>query len=176
MKSYEQTAYIKSRAALKISSLAIHEELVSIHKSKSFSYAHVAKLAKSFRKGRQGIEDEPRTGRPVTISTVLKRVRDLVAKNPYATFDEIVEQTSISRGSVFRIIHEALVLRKITSRYVPHQLTLEMRQKRVAFCRENLKRYDGGPGRLCDVITCDEVQINFRNIGRKRSNCSWIRN
>jgi len=136
----------------------------------------VAKLAKCFREGRQRIEHKPRIGRPVTSLTEqnIKRVSHFIAKNPYATFDEIVEQTSISRGSVFRIIHEALVMRKITSCYVPHQLTSEMRQKRVQFCLENLKKYDGGPGRLCDIITCDEVQINLRSVGRKRSNCSWI--
>lgn len=176
MKNIEQTCYIKVRALLKISAVDIHNELVEAYKEDALSYRQVARLVSDFKDGRESVEDRPHSGRPVTTFTQVNidRVRDVLDSNPYATYDEIVEETSICRGIVFKIIHEALKLRKIASRYVPHVLSDDNKKKRVEFCQENLSYYRDGPGRLCDILTCDEVQIYHMQLGRKQSNMSWV--
>jgi histone-lysine N-methyltransferase SETMAR len=65
-------------------------------------------------------------------------------------------------------------MRKLTSRWVPHQLTAKNRQDRVDACRENLAKFNEGKWRLCDVITGDESWIYLRQIGSKAINSSWV--
>ncbi|CAF3550480.1 unnamed protein product [Rotaria sp. Silwood1] len=65
-------------------------------------------------------------------------------------------------------------MKKITSRWVPHQLTDEQKQERVKLCRENLAKFRDGSWRLCDVITGDETWIYHRQFHRKSTNASWV--
>ena len=58
-------------------------------------------------------------------------------KDSHSTYNEIKALTSLSRGTIYNIIH--LKLRKVVARWVPHELTDENRRKRVEDCRENLK-------------------------------------
>ena len=65
-----------------------------------------------------------------------------------------------------------LKLRKVTSRWVPHQLTAEQKKERVKLCRENLAKFRAASWRLCDIITGDETWIYHRQIGHKSTNAS----
>ncbi|CAF3885412.1 unnamed protein product [Rotaria sp. Silwood1] len=49
-------------------------------------------------------------------------------------------------------------MKKVTSRWVPHELTDEQKQQGVQFCRENLAKFQTGSWRLCDIITGDETR------------------
>ena len=55
------------------------------------------------------------------------------------------------------IVHDCLKVKKVTSRWVLHQLTHEQKQQRVKLCRENLAKFQNGSQRLCDIITGDET-------------------
>ena len=93
-----------------------------------------------FKGGREDVKDAPRVGRPITEVTDenIAKVREVIEEDPFVTYDEIEEETSLSRGSISRIIHNCLNLKKIASVWVPHQLTEKNRLDRVAMCRENL--------------------------------------
>jgi hypothetical protein len=66
-------------------------------------------------------------------------------------------------------------MKKVTSRWVPHQLNDEQKQERVRLCRENLaKKFRSGSWRLCDIIKGDEVWIYHRQIHHKSTNASWV--
>jgi histone-lysine N-methyltransferase SETMAR len=65
-------------------------------------------------------------------------------------------------------------MKKVTSRWVPHQLTDEQKQQRVKLCRENLAKFQNGSWRLCDIITGDETWIYHRQIHHKSKNASWV--
>ena len=88
-------------------------------------------------------------------------------EDPHSTYNEIEAFTSLSRGTIYNIIHEHLKLRKVVARWVPHELTDENRRKRAEDCRENLKMFREGKWRLCDVVTGDESWFFYRQIGRK---------
>ena len=92
----------------------------------------------------------------------------------HSTYNEIEAFTSLSRGTIYNIIHEHLKLRKVVARWVPHELIDEDRRKRVEDCRENLKLFRKGKWRLCDVFTGDESWFFYRQIGRKQGNATWI--
>ena len=60
-------------------------------------------------------------------------------------------------------------MEKVTSPWVPHQLTHE---QRVKLCHENLAKFQNGSYRLCDIITGDETWIYYRQIYHKSKNVS----
>jgi DNA polymerase elongation subunit (family B) len=65
-------------------------------------------------------------------------------------------------------------MRKVTSRWVAHQLTDEQKQERLRICRQNLEKFRNGTWELRDIITGDEAWIYHRQIGRKSSNSTWV--
>jgi len=73
------------------------------------------------------------------------------------------------------MIINCLKLKKITSRWVPHELTQKNRNDRMRICQENLEKFKSTAWRLCDVITGDESWFYQRQIGRKQSNASWVK-
>jgi hypothetical protein len=65
-------------------------------------------------------------------------------------------------------------MKKVTSRWVPHELIDKQKHERVKLCRENLAKFHAGSWRLCDIITGDEVWVYHRQIGHKSTNKSWV--
>jgi hypothetical protein len=72
------------------------------------------------------------------------------------------------------MIHNALRMRKLASRWIPHELSDQNLKERVEACQENLAKFQEGKSRLCDVITGDESWFYLRQIGHKSSNSVWV--
>jgi hypothetical protein len=168
--------YIKIRCKLGVTPIDIHKELLLALGDSAPSYRTVARWASEFNNGREDVKDDSRSGRPVTSVTAanIERVRQLIEEDTRITYDEIEAETSISRYAIHEIIHGTLKLKKVVSRWVPHELTSKNRQDRLKICQENLAIYRDGPGRLCDILTGDETWIYFRQIGPKSSNACWV--
>ncbi|MDR3550226.1 MAG: hypothetical protein P4L31_02345 [Candidatus Babeliales bacterium] len=168
--------YIQTRTFLGIRPNTIHQKLVLAHGPEVTSYSTVQKWSKLFREGRMELEDAPRFGRPVseTNEENIELVRSVIEADPHSTFDDIEVETELSHSTIENIIHDHLKMRKITSRWVPHELTSRQKQERVRICRENLDRLLSDSWRLHNIITGDETWIYLRQIGRKASNAQWI--
>ncbi|CAF3709708.1 unnamed protein product [Rotaria sp. Silwood1] len=166
--------YIKVRTELNIPPSVIHNELFSVYGDEAPSLRTVQRWSKSFREGREEIEDEVRPGRPITETTAenIERVRLLIDHDPYITIEKVQEQTDLSYGTVQRIISDHLKLRKITARYVPKDLNDFQRSERARICKENLAKFQNRTWRLCDVITDNESWFYHQQIGRKSSNAA----
>ncbi|CAF4576686.1 unnamed protein product, partial [Didymodactylos carnosus] len=80
---------------------------------------------------RESLEDDPRSGRPITAVTQenIDAVKDLVNDDPHISIDYIADILDISCGSVDTILKQHLRLRKVSSKWVPHELTQEQRQR-----------------------------------------------
>ncbi|CAF4576745.1 unnamed protein product, partial [Didymodactylos carnosus] len=94
------------------------------------SYTTVQRWVQYFKTGGECLEDEQRPGRSITATSdenILK-VKAVIESDPYATHDQIEEETLLSHGTINAILHEHLKLRKITSRWVPHLLTEKNKQ------------------------------------------------
>ena len=102
---------------LEITAVDITNELKLVHGDLAPEYRTVAKWAALFKAGREDLADDPRSGRPITTCTRsnIELVRLAIEGNPRATYDEIKEETSISRASEFEIIHGSLKMRKLAS-------------------------------------------------------------
>jgi len=173
----KQRIYIQMRTALNISAKAIHQELLLIQPDTAYSYSVVASWSKQFREGRESVEDDPRPGRPVTAATKsnIQRVEQLVEEDRRISLRAIQALTSLNLRTIHDILHDHLEMRKKKSRWVPHFLTPENRQKRLNFAKAMLKEYQAGRLRLDHIITGDECWIYHRKIQKAQSNCSWRR-
>lgn len=169
--------YIRTRTILGLKAPAIHDELTRAYGEGAISYSTVQRWSKFFQEGNMEIEDNPRSGRPVSKITPenIQLVQSLIQEDPHCTYDDIQADTELSRGTINRIIHDHLKMKKVTSRWVPHELTLEQKQLRVKICKENLAKLLSGSWRLCDIVAGDESWIYFRQLGRKASNACWIK-
>ena len=168
--------YIRIRTILGIAPMTIHEKLATALGPDAPAYRTVARWAERFREGREDVNDDLRSGRPLSELTYenIEVVRQVITNDPHSTYDDIIAETFLSHSTIERIIHDHLKLRKVTSRWVPHQLTAEQKKERVTLCRENLAEFRAGSWRLCDIITGDETWIYHRQIGHKSTNASWI--
>ena len=168
--------YVQMRSKLGVNATGIHNEFKQASVGRVPSYDTIVKWIAYFKKGGTDLKHQPRSGRPITasIQSNIEMVAALIEEDPYLTYKELVELTSLSAGTLNTIIHQHLKLRKIVSRFVPYDLTEQGHQKRVDICKENLEQIESGKWRLPDIITGDESWFYWRPIGRKQSNRSWV--
>ena len=169
-------SYILVRNKIGLTPIQIYNELVLAYSDSAPSFPTVCRWISRFNEGSEDIEDKDRPGRPITAvtSTNIKLVSNLIEDDIHITYEQIEAELSLHPASIHEIIHVHLKLRKIAARWVPYELTDAQKEKRVAFCKENLAKFNTGKWRICDIITGDESWIYYRAIGHKQSNKAWV--
>ncbi|CAF2973707.1 unnamed protein product [Rotaria sp. Silwood2] len=124
---------IRIRDILGIDSNTIFDILTEALGPDAPSYPMVRKWAKRFHEGREDVSDDPRSGRQISVLTDenIERVRQVIEDDPHSTYDDITVETGLSRGIIERIIRDCLKMRKVTSRWVAHQLTEEQKTRTI---------------------------------------------
>src|SRR5277367_2967459 len=105
MDKIEHRAVIKFLTKEGVQSNEIHERLVNVYGTSAPSIRTVEIWAIEFRRGRSSLEDDPRSGRPLTThsSEIVKKVEALVLEDRRISTERIVESLGISHGSVISI-------------------------------------------------------------------------
>ena len=82
------------------------------------SYRTVAEWAKRFRKRREDVNDDPRSGRPLSELTDenIELVREINSNDLHSTYDDIIDETFLSHRTIERIIYDCLKMKKLTLR------------------------------------------------------------
>ena len=75
--------------------------------------------------------------------------------------EEIAQALGISHGSVSRILHDRLGMRKLTARWVPKSLSDEQMATRASVCRALLKRFRPKDDFLLHLVTVDEIWVHY---------------
>ena len=122
----EQRSYIKICDLLGYTTNSIYQDLVQVHSMKgALSYSAVRRCAQRFRVGRDSVEDDPRSGAPVTATTTDNKsaIKKLIDLDPHVTIKELANTLNIATGTVDGILKSQLNLSKVCARWVPHSLT-----------------------------------------------------
>lgn len=145
--------------------------------SECISIATVYRLYSEYESGeRTSFHDAPRSGRPhdVRIKENVEMVKHLVDTNPHITVDELMVETNLSHGTVYRILTEDLQLRSVVARWIPHHLSLLQKQNRVTMA-ENILHFlqQHRRGIQEQLVVTDEKWFYHRSMGTKSSNRAW---
>jgi hypothetical protein len=91
---------------LEIDAKTIHEELTTALGPNAPSYRTVARWASRFREGREDVNDDPRSGRPVFELTDenIELVRQVINNDPHSTYDDIIAETCKRKSSTVEFI------------------------------------------------------------------------
>ena len=110
------------------------------------SKATVFRWFREFMSGARTLEDDDRCGRMATTVTPenVSRIESLIKEDSKMTYTGIQDIMKISSGSLTRILHDCLGVRKRSARWVPHSVSEEQKQGRVDWCTHMLRKFDGG--------------------------------
>ncbi|GFS31644.1 hypothetical protein NPIL_506921 [Nephila pilipes] len=153
------------------------DELNSLYSDKAPSYSTVKNWYNEFNRGRCSIQDESRAGRPksVVVPEKINAVRELIKQDRHVTYREIEASLDISMTSINKILHEHLSVKKICSRWIPHNLTNAQKKARVDWCKEMLEKYIQGTSKaVYNIYTGDESWIYAYEPETKQQSTVWV--
>lgn len=154
----------------------IHDELVTIHGEDAPSASTVKYWCRKFVTGHEDIEDEARSGRPITAvsDSLIDRIAKIISENRKTSIRILAQETNSSYGTVHKIIHKFLKLEKKFARWVPHNLEIEQKMLRVEIARNFLKQRCDKMGEFkARMITSDETWISYHTPDDKNSSWEW---
>lgn len=154
----------------------IHERMLAVYGDSAPSEYQVKFWCKQFKWGRQSIEDDPRTGRPADATTpeVCQKVEDLVMQDRRIKVSQIAGELGVSEGSVITILHDHLVMSKVSSRWVPRMLSPLQKQTRVEFSKENLGLWQADKETFIhQIVTGDETWVHHWDPETKQESMQW---
>ena len=78
-------------------------------------------------------EDAERPGRPTEVATPenTKTILKIILSDRKVKLQDIADVLKISKGIVFKVVHENLRMKKLYSKWVPRLLTVERKQQRI---------------------------------------------
>jgi len=128
-----------------------------------------------FRDGREDIEDDPRSGRPTECRNNNNvKISQLLLQNSHLSLRMLADAVNIGKDTVRKIVVEDLRKRKICSRFVPHSLTPEQKDRRIAACRDVIATADSGPDFFKKIVTGDETWCFAYDPINKRQSATWV--
>ena len=154
----------------------IHGNLTDVYGSSTPSYAQVKFWVGEFKSGRTSLEDEARSECPLdaTNEEMCKKVRDLVYSDRRIQVEEIAQALGISHVSVITILHDCLLMCKVTAHWVPKSLSHEQMATRASVCSILLKRFRSKDDFLLCLVTVDETWVHYYEPEIKAHCRQWV--
>lgn len=155
----------------------IKKELDSVLHDSSPSLKTVCKWVNEFRWGNTSVEINRGGGSEKTVRTEenIEKVRKLMNKDRRFKLREIAEETGLSYYSVFTIVHQDLLMKKVCARWVPRLLTEDNKLKRVRTSEQCLEMIRQDPDFYRSFITMDETWLHHYTPESKQQSMQWIK-
>ena len=130
-----------------------------------------------FRDGREDIEDDPRSGRPTECrnDNNVEKISQLLLQNRHLLLRMLADEVNIGKDTVKKIVVEDSRKRKICSRFDPHSLNPEQKDRRTAACRELIATADSDPDFFKKIVTGDETWCFAYKPTTKCQSTEWFR-
>jgi len=176
MELIEQRAAIKFCVKLSHNASQTLEMLKTAYGDACLSRTSVFEWHKRFREGRTSLQDDPREGRPSNAKSPdnIEAVRVLLQKSRRLTCRGIAETLGLSKTVVHEILTGPLNKRKVCSRFVPHSLRDEEKERRMLCSREIIDMADCDSDFLNSIVAGDESWCYEYDPSTKRQTCEWI--
>lgn len=178
MDKFEHRAVIKYLHKKGLTPLQIHEDMQETLGTSAPSYAMVKKWAAEFKRGRESIKDDPRSGRPVTATNqeTVEKICDMIMEDRRLKVREVAESVGISYERAQNIIVNELGFSKVSARWVPRLLSAEHKRTRYTLSRECLELYEADPQEFLDrFVTMDETWVHHYTPESKQQSKQWKR-
>ncbi|XP_076035341.1 protein GVQW3-like [Oratosquilla oratoria] len=107
--------------------------MVSTLRDNAPSYSVVKKWADDFRRGRESLEDDPRQGRPATVTTqeIIDKIHDMSLTDRRLIKRFIATELGISQERAHALIQHHLKMTKASARWVPKLLGRDQNNQRT---------------------------------------------
>ena len=127
----------------------------------ALSRSHVFRWYGRFRDGREDIEDDPMSGRLTECrnDNKVEKISQLLLQKRYLSLRMLTDEVNIDNNTVRKVVVEDLRKRKICSPFIPHSLTPEQKDRRIAACRDLIATADSDPDFFKKSVTGDESDV-----------------
>ena len=124
----------------------VHANMVATLGDFAPALSTVKKWAAEFKRSRESLEDDPRSGRSSTATTQqnIDRIHQMVIDDRCLTVNHIAYVMSISLERVENILHKELGMSMVSNRWVPRFLTPDQKLTRLVVS-ENLSVFEADP-------------------------------
>lgn len=177
MEDLEKRAVIKYFHLKGFTPKEIKEEMDGTLKEAAPSYSMIKRWVSEFKMGRTSTHDEPRSGRPVEVTTpeMIEKIHKIVLGDRRLKLHEIAEAVQISKERVCNILNNILCFHKVCARWVPRLLTADQKMNRKTISQDNLTLFRKNPTEfLRRFITMDETWIHHYTPESKLQSKQWI--
>jgi len=171
----EQRMNIKFCVKLGKTQTETNEMLKIAYGDKCLSRTQVFEWHRRFKEGRDDVDDNQRSGRPIESLTVgnIEKVAEFVKSSKKSSVKFMEMELGIPQTIVYRILTEKLGLRKVNSKFVPHQLKDEQKMKRMEHCQCIIKEARKDENFLKTIVTGDETWCFQYDPETKRQSAEW---
>lgn len=154
----------------------ILEEMLAVYGDDCPSKSTICEWSKLFKHGRESLDDDPRSGRPVDVITsdVVEKTKCLVLEDARLKKRQLAATLGVSETTVFRILHEYLGMTKVSARWVPRILSPFQMRVRVETCEQFLALCGDEPDLIINrLVTGDETWVHHYDPESKQESMQW---
>jgi len=170
----EQLVAIKFCCKFDFSATKTVEMILKAYGDAALSRTTIFEWHKRFREGRESVKDDELSGRPTSrTDDNIAAIDKMFKEDRNVTSRLIADTLGIPKTMVLRILRDGLKKRKLCSRFVPHTLTREQIDERVAACEHLLNMINGDKSFLDKVITGDESWRFAYDPETERQSSEW---
>ena len=151
----EQRINIKFRVKLEKTATETLKMLRDVHGDSSIYRTRVFEWPKRSVECREGVEDDPKSGRPCTSMTDanIEKVRQLLRSDRHLIICVIANEVGMDKETVHTILVDTLDIRKVCAKMVPRLSTKEQKVKQLNACQDILQQLEADDKLLENVIT-----------------------
>jgi transposase len=143
----EQRIFIKFCFKLIKTAAEIHQMLKEAFGDHALGQKQTYEWFKRFKNGRMSVDDDERSGRPSTGTTIknVEKVREAIQEDRRRTIHDVCNIIRLSYGICQRILSDELNMRRVAAKFVSRLLSNDQKEHRIAVCTELREQEENDP-------------------------------